>query len=377
MVNEFDKEMDAILRKARGTETVVSFDSHMDADDISAFAENALPEAVKLNYTAHLADCTRCRKILSNVMALNSEAETETASSIVPAKIAEAKTPWYRKLFVFPQIAYTMGGLVLLFSGFFGYLVLQNLNSASNSDVSRSMDKSEPPRKPLPQTAPTGTLNSNAAPANASKPAANAAAPIANSAANTSDATPFDSTTATANKPAEKPIKLEATPPLTSAQPGPVTTEKLPADDLKTSEDQEAAKLRRERDDDKPNASGAGIVSKEENKTKAKNKKEAASKDDWRTTDELSENRPNTTRSAPDNPAKQNSAAGQRRSVGGKTFNNVGGTWFDSAYGSQKQKTVNRGSGDYQKLDSQLRSIADQLGGTVIIVWKSKAYRIQ
>src|SRR4051812_22056927 len=110
----FDKEIDAILRRARADEVVTSPGAHLDADEISAFAENALPEKLRQSYTAHFADCTRCRKFLSNVILLNSEAETETASSAVPAKIAEVKTPWYRKLFVFPQLAYAMGAMVLL-----------------------------------------------------------------------------------------------------------------------------------------------------------------------------------------------------------------------------------------------------------------------
>ena len=74
---------------------------------------------------------------------------------------------------------------------------------------------------------------------------------------------------------------------------------------------------------------------------------------------------------------KQPSNAGETRSVGGKTFNNVGGIWFDSAVGKQKQKTVRRGTREYLKLDAGLRSIADNLGGTVVILWSGKAYRIQ
>ena len=159
---EFDKEMDAILRKARGGEVAASFDSHIDADEIAAFAENVLSDLTRQRYTAHLADCTRCRKILSNVIALNSEAELETASSAVLPEIVEAKTPWYRKLFVFPQLAYTMGALVVLFSGFFGYIVLKNVSSG-NSEVSYSTDKQAQMEKSAPQSAPTAFSNSNAA----------------------------------------------------------------------------------------------------------------------------------------------------------------------------------------------------------------------
>jgi hypothetical protein len=74
---------------------------------------------------------------------------------------------------------------------------------------------------------------------------------------------------------------------------------------------------------------------------------------------------------------RNESLAGETRGAGGKTFRNVGGIWFDSAYTSQPQTTVRRGTGEYQRLDSGLRSIADSLGGTVVVLWKVKAYRIQ
>ena len=65
------------------------------------------------------------------------------------------------------------------------------------------------------------------------------------------------------------------------------------------------------------------------------------------------------------------------RAVGGKTFNNRDGAWYDSSYHGQATANYRRGTAEYKKLDVGLRSIADTLGGTVVIVWKAKAYRIQ
>jgi hypothetical protein len=64
------------------------------------------------------------------------------------------------------------------------------------------------------------------------------------------------------------------------------------------------------------------------------------------------------------------------RKVGGKTFRNSGGAWYDSAYHGQSTTNVHRNTDDYKKLDSGLRSIANELGGVVVVVWKDKAYRI-
>lgn len=355
---EFDKEIDAILRKARGNEVVTSFDSHLDADEISAFAENALPETARQRGMTHLADCTRCRKILSNVIALNSEAETETASSAVPIGIVEAKTPWYRKLFVFPQIAYTMGALVLLFSGFFGFLILKNLTSGK-SEVSYSTDKPAQMQKSAPQ-------NSSATATNA---------PAANVAAATNSVPIYQANTSTANSAvSERKSTVPESTPTTTDQPiiAPNVKSQNNAD---VEDDRDLAKTETQEQVNKPNASGAAV--REENKPRDKNEKETSSKDEKKLADELPEPKLKSTRSAPIFPQKQDSQAGATRQLGGKTFNNVGGIWFDSAYTKQKQKIVRRGTSEYQKLDSELRSIADQFSGTVVVLWKSKAYRIQ
>ena len=382
---EFDKEMDAILRKARGGEVATSFDSHIDADEIAAFAENALSDLTRQRYTAHFADCIRCRKILSNVIALNSEAELETASSAVLPEIIKVQTPWYRKLFAFPQLAYTMGGLVLVFGGFLGFSALKNLNNSSNSDVSFSTDKRAQMEKSAPQSAPTVFSNSNSMSVNTT---ANSTLtdPTALKQANlTANSAPILQSNST--KPDTSAERKSAAPEL--SKPAPVepmiAPQKMPSSsDAAVEEDKDLARGKTENEATKPTT---GAV-RDENKTDAKKLQKLPINgrrvddleiDGQSTTDSIKpQSTPKTERSAPMAMMKKKvSEAGAARTVGGRTFNNVGGIWFDSAYGKQKQKTVSRGSNDYQKLDSGLRSIADQFGGTVVIVWNGKAYRIQ
>lgn len=362
---EFDKEMDAILRRARVGEAAISFDSHPDADEISAFAENVVTEAARMRYTAHFADCARCRKILSNVVLLNGEAETETASSVVAATVKEENVPWYRRFFAFPQIAYAMGAMVLLFSGFFVYLVLQNLTPTERS-VSYSTDTTA--NRPAPQTAPVLSSNANTA-ANVSVPAANTSVPT-NAPATTANSAPLSPSnpTVTAATPAErKSAETENDALVAETQPM-MTPAATPAvKPVLRDEDADDSKLAKQQQN-QPSPAGAG---REENK---RDKEEAFSKDgvlDGRKDQPKAKTAP---RSAPEDAKK---LAGEQRIVGGKTFNNVGGIWFDAAYANQKQKTVRRGTNDYQKLDSGLRSIADGLGGTVVVLWKGRAYRIQ
>ena len=74
---------------------------------------------------------------------------------------------------------------------------------------------------------------------------------------------------------------------------------------------------------------------------------------------------------------KSRSVQPEDRRIGEKTFTRKNGVWYDANYNGQATTNILRGSDDYKKLDSGLRSIIGNLSGTVVIVWKNKAYRIQ
>ena len=62
MKQERNNEMDLLLRRLgrRDDATVANtVGDHLDADELSAFAENALPIPARARYTAHLAECKR------------------------------------------------------------------------------------------------------------------------------------------------------------------------------------------------------------------------------------------------------------------------------------------------------------------------------
>jgi len=70
--------------------------------------------------------------------------------------------------------------------------------------------------------------------------------------------------------------------------------------------------------------------------------------------------------------------APQTRSAGGRKVRKQGAAWVDQKFKtSMTLKSVSRGSEAFDGLDSGLRSIAQQLGGEVIVVWKGKAYLIK
>ena len=365
---DFDKEIDALLRQTARSEQFATVNGsnapvHIDADAISAFAENALPEKTRALYMTHLADCDRCRKILSNVIMLGQNAEVSASSSIAEV-IGAVPVPWYKKLFLFPNLAYSMGALVLVFGGLLGFLVLQNSNLMTGSEVSQVANKA-PVQPAYPAQEPAArTANSVAASnSNASVPAG---------------APNFHGT-----------LEVEATP-----GPG------LPIEEVKTGEDKnisrENPKGPPESTVDKLTERDDGtVVRKTETLSELQNKAANESKPT------MTGGQPAPAAAPPPPPPalktdararderfkdsgdkeKKNTALGSaasgHREVSGKNFSRVGSVWYDAAYQGQKTKDVRRGTNEYKKLDSGLRSIADTLGGTVVVVWRDGAYRIQ
>src|SRR5688572_16878672 len=174
----FDKEIDAMLRNTRRERAVVPASRHLDADEVAAFAENAVPEKTRGLYMTHLADCDRCRKILSGAMVTSMEAAPAAAPTSV-ITIAERDLPWYRKVFVFPNLAYVMGSLVLIFGGFLTFSLIQSSRTGESTIVSQTTESAATEDGPNFQAPPEFSGAANAT--------ANVPMPNANSNSNVSD----------------------------------------------------------------------------------------------------------------------------------------------------------------------------------------------
>jgi hypothetical protein len=379
---EFDKEIDALLRRTAKSETAFADINpksvHIDADQISAFAENVLPERLKPKYTAHFAECDRCRTILANTIALGAEAEIKTVSAAEPVAAA-ASVPWHRKFFAFPQLAYALGALVVLFGGFFAFLVVRNAEEATGSvDVSQTYETQPrasgpnneaetglPASSALSNTAKAGNIASDTMMSNSSSTATANSAPSVSansatrsSAANASgarsnsplkDAPGTELNRAAEQNAARNQADAQTTDTAGSAAPRPVENEKpappppSPAADKKTTAAQEAPKA-------------------EESAMSARNTTPTVGDDADAPKARLQ---------------KQKTTGAETRLISGKNFTRKDGVWYDASYNGQATTNVSRGSGDYQKLDAGLRSVAGTLSGPIVVVWKNKAYRIQ
>ncbi|MEP6946811.1 MAG: zf-HC2 domain-containing protein [Acidobacteriota bacterium] len=375
---EFDKEINAILRKARDSgavEAIVPTGPHVDADAIAAFAENALPAKARLLYMEHLADCGRCRTMLSSsISPLESEAAV-AAPSISDVPIVERVIPWYEQLFRTPNLAMAMGALVLAFSGLLGYLVIDRVGKSNETDVAQ-MSNSEP-RLNGPSYDPNAlstAANTNAAavaPADNALPAPTVASntmTASNSAANKA-ASPSTSGIMGPAAIDRNEDTVGAAPgsdaprPVMAAPPPPVSQPPAAADDRK----KELSKLK-----DKPTDSSLAKTEDmaESRADAAKPAAKRAGSSPAMNSVPIEQQRS----SAAGSGAVENTA---RKHVGGKTFDHREGVWYDTMYHGSATRNYRRGTDEYKKLDSGLRSIADSISGTVVLVWKERSYRIQ
>jgi Putative zinc-finger len=142
MKPEQDREIDSLLREHVRRGRVPPFGvgphaldaaggagaSHLDADELSAFAENALPAASRARYVAHLADCERCRGLAAQLtISAGAADELERSASRVAPVAAVASgaavtsvTPaaswrgWLSGLFASRALRYAMPLAALL-----------------------------------------------------------------------------------------------------------------------------------------------------------------------------------------------------------------------------------------------------------------------
>ena len=383
---DFDKEIDALLRKARRDSPAAQgapASRHLDADEMSAFVENAVPDRSRAFYVAHLADCDFCRRTLVELSSLNTDAAPATASEPAVAT-AVAETPWWKRLFVMPNLAYAMGVLVLLFSGLTGYLVLQRSPASRDAQIARVNERETY----------TSTSNANTA-ASAVTDTANTST---NSVANTTSNNPLGDVqrsgvaVGTSGVPAESDSrpegKSETNQAAAAEEPAGVSPAPPPPTTLAATPEQQpsiaaAAPLAKapakpakddktERSDDTAVAAGSG----EQLNKKQAEMQDAEKRKVLRAAPLVVGPTQGNAQSQIAQQSTQNNAIYTRR-VKGRTFEYRNGVWYDMDYTGGATTDVHRGTEEFKNLDDGLRSIAGKLDGTIVVIWKGKAYKIQ
>jgi hypothetical protein len=411
--NEIDALLRNLARRGRDLSTALNTAPdtttnvvHLDADELSAYAERALPPSARGRCTAHLADCDDCRKIVVQLSLAAGPLPAEP--HVVEAPIA---TPgWMQKLsaLLSPRMvryALPVLGLVIIGVAFFGVrqqqrdAALRNqvaLNhgqpaaAASGRDDYRAgpgqanygYDSGATDKAPQKEVAPTGAARSSTAaatPDSAGKSASIEEKKAAGEADNTRDApkeakADADKTAKREEKPADAAqpavAKAEAPPPASKAAP--VTQEKQK--DL----------ARNNSADDRERGREANAINAQR-KGPARNEYEVATQNQRGPAKGQAQ-----TQSASKMKAAEDNAAGaprtgsndeaETRTVYGRQFRRVGNAWVDTAYKSSMPiRSLTRGTESYQALvadEPVIASIANRLSGEVIVVWKGHVYRI-
>lgn len=394
MKQEQNNEMDLLLRnlgRTAGTGLQIEEQEaqHLDADELNAFAEKALPARAQARYTKHIADCDRCRSLVSE-LSVAAGVITEDRKS-VPVVAPSGLKAFLANLFSPAVLRYAVPALALLIVAFIGFSMLQRramrtdeVASNKQGEVARNEPVQPGPVNGVSSTSSQPTSQSNnqrpsetATDAKKEKQEDVADTPSKDANAKQPVSPPVDqvSTTsgseaagnAAAPPPAPKPTVVAAQEPA----PMKVKPAEQPAETVTVADDRKRQAEPEAKGSQKinPNVSGLamGDANQARSKTEAAKRRVAAERDEEE-----------VTRSK--EPKSADKDSGETRSVSGRRFRKEGSAWVDVAYNSQATTNVSRGSEQYRALvadEPGIKTIADQLGGEVIVVWKGRAYKIK
>ena len=175
MKEGFDREMDSLLRRrARGTAELRSWGdgpgdglsgAHLDADELGAFAEGALPAAARVAAASHLADCDRCRGVVVG-LARVAGAGTEVKDQAVAATSESARPSAWRalvaSLFAPRGLRYATPVLALSLVAVVSYVALRSNNRGALPTAREDRQQTGTAMKESPTTATDSAANANA-----------------------------------------------------------------------------------------------------------------------------------------------------------------------------------------------------------------------
>lgn len=383
MRQETNNEIDLLLRRLGRRQEVPVSDAdsdHLDADELSAFAESALPAAARARYTEHLADCSKCREI---VVQLSGSVPVVVARETVTVAAPSGLRKFLASLFSPMVLRYAVPALGLIIVAAIGFVVLRSRQSPINV-AQAPREVQSPAVSAETQQSPSREFYSLDAPGKSASPQASrqtdtekplaAAEPPPPSAPATSDiASP--KTDAPAQKPAEE----------AAANAAPARAESSPTPSPAVEE------MRVDVQGRKADQSGAGQA-----RELAKQKTTEGFQDQEKKTSASDSERQKAPQPAPGVASAQGARSrtfgmtrkeekdsddGVIRSVAGRRFRKQSGIWVDTAYSSGGTRAnIARGSERYRALvadEPEIKKIADQLDGPIIVVWKGRTYEIR
>jgi hypothetical protein len=372
MGQERNNEMDLLLRRlSRSASDSTSDSHHLDADELSSYAENALPAAARARYTEHLAECANCRKLVAQ---LSSSAGVVSATALANVSTPSAFRKFLASLFSPMVLRYAVPALGLIVVAVIGFTVLRRNETALdslaqlNEPAQRQVAQPEQTQSPASVASENGTLEKK----KVVSPAATADTRSEQS-KETQPAPPPNA------PPAPSGIGSSyQTAPVTKAEQPPAANEP-PAPKPTPATDETQKKVQAE-------------ARKQETEVRAATDRENAytpSPDEARRADTIaiapSAAKPQGAASVAkvrrERVEEKDKNDADTRSIAGRRFRREHGVWIDTAYDSAiSPVNLTRGSEQYRALvadEPAIKTIADQLDGEIIVVWKGRPYRIR
>lgn len=412
-----DAQIDVLLRRYAGQSQRDAATEHLDADEFNAFAEGSLPEAARARYVSHLADCDDCRKVVSQ-LAISSGAVV--AADATRAADSPGYSWWKRFSGFFSPLTLRYAAFAIVLVTVVGVVFLVTRRPSPESPL---VVQNEPAKQvPLSAVKPTSEGASQSGPeqnqALADRPLPAAQPSQSSDQLSKSDQSKIGDTASPA-KPAKE-TDTTSGPALSAkkaAEPGEALPSYAPPPPPETQRAEDRYRQQQnlggvasvggprkseQQVTDKPQTINGGragtgkdmqaeddsrratVNQAPANRGPADEKSKGPRRDqdnavaNNRSSNEVRGNAAKTQPAADANRESVEEKAPETRSVGGRKFKHQGNAWVDAKFkSSMSVKSISRGSSEFDALDSGLRSIAQQLSGEVIVVWKNKAYLIK
>lgn len=373
MKQETNNEMDLLLRRLGRRDDAAVPEDHLDADELNLYAENALPAAARARYTVHLAECSRCRSLVAQLSS-SAGVVAATDSAAVPEPSGFRK--FLASLFTPMVLRYAAPALGLIVVAAIGFVVLRN-NQPGQYEARNTATDTQQRQVASPAASSAdhyGYSASDTAPSPArvaeerkqkTAPAQPAPPPNAVPAVTSVNAEVSKDKAVAQPKPEEQPASAANVAPPAKTAPT-ATPEESPR-----AAETEAAK-------NEVNVQPvAGRQAKKELRVAQREDKDSLARAK-KPADAVSATGSGVTNLQADG---VDDAKANTRTVAGRRFRKQGAIWVDTAYDSSKDAvTLSRGSEQYRALvadEPAIKTIADQLEGEILVVWKGHTYRIR
>lgn len=393
---EPNNDIDLLLRQLSGRNgaPVSEMDEqHLDADELNSYVANALPTAARARYTAHLADCSSCRKLVVELSAAHGPVAVQHSEPVVaPSGLLR----FLASLFSPMVLRYAVPAVGLMVIAVIGVVVMLRQDARHSSVVQLNETETRPATvQHEPSTSGSASPSGNVTVKTTEpqrQPVTSAAKEdaVAKAAPVTKGAPPV-----VANQPADAAgaVVAEAPPPAPKVVQTDDSTARAEVDKVKKQEAPKAlaaadeAKARAgEADKNAPPKNEGQVVTVTPSTTTRRDVAVRSAKGPESVTvtgagTGHDAKRAPAGRGQSREEAKDAEDAAEVRSVAGRRFRKSGRVWIDTAYDDSKPiMTVARGSEQYRVLvadEPSIRRIADELDGEIVVVWKGRTYRIR